>query len=67
MPVTVRLFGLTSVPKDAVSVGARCKWKKLVRELGGVKQAKTVVDAAARCWIERAVGKFIAWWRDCGR
>ena len=37
-----------AVPKDAVSVGALRKAKKLVQELGGIKQAKTAVDALAQ-------------------
>jgi len=37
-----------AVPKDAVSVSALRKAKKLVAELGGIKQAKTAVDALAQ-------------------
>jgi len=36
------------VPKDAVSVGLLIKAKKLVQELGGVKQAKTALNALAQ-------------------
>jgi hypothetical protein len=34
-----------AVPKDAVSLALLQKAKKLVKELGGVKQAKAAVDA----------------------
>ena len=36
------------VPKDAVSVGLLVKAKKLVQELGGVKEAKTALNALAQ-------------------
>jgi hypothetical protein len=36
------------VPKDAVSVGLLVKAKKLVRELGGVKEAKSALNALAQ-------------------
>jgi len=36
------------VPKDAVSIGLLCKAKKLVQELGGVKEAKTALNALAQ-------------------
>jgi hypothetical protein len=36
------------VPKDAVSVGLLVKAKKLVKELGGVKEAKTALNALAQ-------------------
>ena len=37
-----------SLPKDAVSVGLLVKAKKLVRELGGVKEAKNALNALAQ-------------------
>lgn len=37
-----------ALPKDAVSVGLLLKAKKLVRELGGVKEAKTALNALAQ-------------------
>jgi len=37
-----------ALPKDAVSVGLLVKAKKLVRELGGVKEAKTALNALAQ-------------------
>ena len=37
-----------ALPKDAVSVGLLVKAKKLVQELGGVKQAKTALNALAQ-------------------
>ncbi|MBM4090248.1 MAG: hypothetical protein FJ276_12625 [Planctomycetes bacterium] len=37
-----------ALPKDAVSVSSLRKAKKLVAELGGIKQAKTAVDALAQ-------------------
>ena len=36
------------VPKDAVSVGLLVKAKKLVQELGGVKEAKNALNALAQ-------------------
>ena len=36
------------VPKDAVSVGLLVKAKKLVKELGGVKEAKAALNALAQ-------------------
>jgi len=36
------------VPKDAVSVGLLVKAKKLVQELGGVKEAKVALNALAQ-------------------
>jgi len=36
------------VAKDAVSVGLLVKAKKLVKELGGVKEAKTALNALAQ-------------------
>ena len=36
------------VPKDAVSVGLLVKAKKLVKELGGVKEAKNALNALAQ-------------------
>jgi len=36
------------VPKDAVSVGLLVKAKKLVKELGGVKEARTALNALAQ-------------------
>lgn len=36
------------LPKDAVSVGLLVKAKKLVQELGGVKEAKTALNALAQ-------------------
>jgi ribosomal protein S8 len=36
------------VPKDAVSVGLLVKAKKLAQELGGVKEAKTALNALAQ-------------------
>ena len=36
------------VPKDAVSVGLLVKAKKLVQELGGVKEAKAALNALAQ-------------------
>jgi hypothetical protein len=36
------------VPKDAVSVGLLVKAKKLVQELGGVKEARTALNALAQ-------------------
>ncbi|NLF73380.1 MAG: hypothetical protein GX575_30450 [Candidatus Anammoximicrobium sp.] len=36
------------VPKDAVSIGLLCKAKKLVQELGGIKEAKTALNALAQ-------------------
>ena len=36
------------VPKDAVSVGLLVKAKKLVQELGGVKEAKTALNALSQ-------------------
>ena len=36
------------VPKDAVSVGLLVKAKKLVEELGGVKEAKAALNALAQ-------------------
>lgn len=36
------------VPKDAVSVSLLVKAKKLVKELGGVKEAKTALNALAQ-------------------
>ena len=36
------------LPKDAVSVGLLVKAKKLVHELGGVKEAKTALNALAQ-------------------
>ena len=36
------------VPKDAVSVGLLVKAKRLVQELGGVKEAKTALNALAQ-------------------
>ena len=36
------------VPKDAVSVGLLVKAKKLVHELGGVKEAKNALNALAQ-------------------
>jgi hypothetical protein len=36
------------VPKDAVSVGLLVKAKKLIQELGGVKEAKTALNALAQ-------------------
>jgi len=36
------------IPKDAVSVGLLVKAKKLVKELGGVKEAKTALNALAQ-------------------
>jgi len=37
-----------ALPKDAVSVGLLVKAKKLVKELGGVKEAKTALNALAQ-------------------
>ena len=37
-----------AVPKDAVSVGLLVKAKKLVKELGGVKEAKNALNALAQ-------------------
>lgn len=37
-----------AVPKDAVSIGLLCKAKKLVQELGGVKEARTALNALAQ-------------------
>jgi len=37
-----------ALPKDAVSVGLLVKAKKLVQELGGVKEAKTALNALAQ-------------------
>jgi hypothetical protein len=37
-----------AVPKDAVSVGLLVKAKKLVKELGGVKEARTALNALAQ-------------------
>ncbi len=36
------------VPKDAVSVGLLVKAKKLVKELGGIKEAKAALNALAQ-------------------
>jgi len=36
------------LPKDAVSVGLLVKAKKLVQELGGVKEARTALNALAQ-------------------
>ncbi len=36
------------LPKDAVSIGLLCKAKKLVQELGGIKEAKTALNALAQ-------------------
>lgn len=36
------------LPKDAVSVGLLVKAKKLVKELGGVKEARTALNALAQ-------------------
>ena len=36
------------VPKDAVSVGLLVKAKKLVKELGGIKEAKNALNALAQ-------------------
>jgi hypothetical protein len=36
------------VPKDAVSVGLLVKAKKLVKELGGIKEAKSALNALAQ-------------------
>ena len=36
------------IPKDAVSVGLLVKAKKLVKELGGVKEARTALNALAQ-------------------
>ncbi len=36
------------LPKDAVSIGLLVKAKKLVQELGGVKEAKTALNALAQ-------------------
>jgi len=36
------------VPKDAVSVGLLVKAKKLVKELGGVREAKNALNALAQ-------------------
>jgi heterodisulfide reductase subunit C len=36
------------VPKDAVSVGLLVKAKKLVQELGGVKEARSALNALAQ-------------------
>lgn len=36
------------IPKDAVSVGLLVKAKKLVKELGGVKEAKAALNALAQ-------------------
>jgi hypothetical protein len=38
----------SALPKDAVSVSSLRKAKMLVEELGGIKQAKTAVDALAQ-------------------
>lgn len=37
-----------TLPKDAVSVALLVKAKKLVKELGGVKEAKTALNALAQ-------------------
>ncbi|MBM4090132.1 MAG: hypothetical protein FJ276_12035 [Planctomycetes bacterium] len=37
-----------SVPKDAVSVALLRKAKKLVKELGGIKEASTAINALAQ-------------------
>lgn len=37
-----------NVPGDAVSIGLLCKAKKLVQELGGIKEAKTALNALAQ-------------------
>ena len=40
--------GAPALPKDAVSVGLLVKAKKLVHELGGVKEAKAALNALAQ-------------------
>lgn len=37
-----------AVPKDAVSLALLCRAKKLVQELGGIKEAKTALNALAQ-------------------
>jgi hypothetical protein len=39
---------VVEVPKDAMSVGLLVKAKKLVKELGGVKEAKAALNALAQ-------------------
>ena len=46
-PAAEEAAGL-AVPKDAVSVGLLVKAKKLVKELGGVKEARTALNALAQ-------------------
>ena len=47
-PPPKKLLRPPIVPKDAVSVALLVKAKKLVQELGGVKEAKTALNALAQ-------------------
>jgi len=47
-PAAEEAAGVPVVPKDAMSVALLVKAKKLVKELGGVKEAKTALNALAQ-------------------
>jgi hypothetical protein len=47
-PAAEEAAGVPVVPKDAVSVALLVKAKKLVKELGGVTEAKTALNALAQ-------------------
>jgi len=47
-PAAEEAAAVPVVPKDAVSVALLVKAKKLVQELGGVKEAKTALNALAQ-------------------
>ena len=47
-PAAEEAAAVPVVPKDAVSIALLVKAKKLVQELGGVKEAKTALNALAQ-------------------